>query len=355
MQIFINVLVFILLTAVGELLMLLFVKNSKYDGDIEELADDFTNNRKNKEVRKYNFSKFLLIPAVILLVLSCVNSVYVVSETQQAVVTTFGKVQSTQGAGMHIKMPFIQEVKKVDISTHGSSIGYYTETKNQNYGADENPQMITSDFNLINVDFYMEYKVNDAVAYLYNSEQPEIILNDIAMSSIRAVISDFPVDEVMTTAKGQIQQRIKEKVSQELEMRNIGLQLVNILIQDVEPPTTDVLNAFKAVETAKQNADTTINAAKKYKNEQLPIAEAEADKIIQQAEATKQGRIAEAEGQVSRFNKMYEEYKKFPTITKQRLFYEVMEDVLPDLDVIITDGNTNTYLPMNIDRNGGNE
>ena len=290
--------------------------------------------------------KLTIIPLLIVGLLLVLSSVYTVSDTEQAVITMFGKVQDTQGAGLHFKLPFLQKVTKVDMSTHGSSIGYYTETKNQNYGANENPQMITADFNLINVDFYLEYKVNDPVAFLYNSKEPERILNDITMSAIRTVISDFNVDDVMTTAKGEIQQKIKDSLSRELEKRNIGLQIVNILIQDVEPPTEEVTNAFKNVETAKQGADTTINNAKKYQSEQLPKAEAEADKIIQQAEAKKQSRIAEAEGQVARFEKMYEEYKKFPLITKKRMFYETMEELLPDLNIVITDGNTQTYIPI---------
>lgn len=290
--------------------------------------------------------KLTIIPLLIVGLLLVLSSVYTVSDTEQAVITMFGKVQDTQGAGLHFKLPFLQKVTKVDMSTHGSSIGYYTETKNQNYGANENPQMITADFNLINVDFYLEYKVNDPVAFLYNSKEPERILNDITMSAIRTVISDFNVDDVMTTAKGEIQQKIKDLLAKEFERRNIGLQVVNILIQDVEPPTEEVTNAFKNVETAKQGADTTINNAKKYQSEQLPKAEAEADKIIQQAEAKKQSRIAEAEGQVARFEKMYEEYKKFPLITKKRMFYETMEELLPDLNIVITDGNTQTYIPI---------
>ena len=300
-----------------------------------------------------NKTKLIAIPIVLFGLLFLFNSFYTVAENEQAVITMFGTVQRTEGAGVHFKIPFLQKAKIVDISTHGASIGYQIDGSTQIYGNSENPQMITSDFNLINVDFYLEYKINDPIAFLYNSQDPERILNDMAMSAIRATISDFPVDDVMTTAKGQIQQRIKESLIKELETRNIGLQVINIMIQDVEPPTESVMNAFKSVETAKQGADTAINNAKKYQSEQLPKAEAEADRIIQASEAKKQARIAEAEGQVARFNKMYEEYVKYPNITKQRIFYETMEDLLPDVDVIITDGNTQSYVPIS-QLNGGN-
>ena len=132
----------------------------------------------------------------------------------------------------------------------------------------------------------------------------------------------------------------------ELVEKNIGMMVVNLSVQDAEPPTQEIVQAFKSVETAKQGKDTAVNNAKKYQSEELPKAEADADKIIQDAEAAKQARIAEAEGQVARFNEMYEQYKLQPYITKERLFYETMEDVLPDLKVIITDGKTEQMLPL---------
>ena len=124
-----------------------------------------------------------------------------------------------------------------------------------------------------------------------------------------------------------------------MEKHDIGLTLVNVTIQDSEPPTAEIMEAFKNVETAKQGKETAINNANKYKNEKLPTAEAEADKIVKEAEAFKQERINEATGQVARFNAMYEEYIKNPTITKQRMFYEAMEEVLPDLELIIDSSN----------------
>jgi len=123
---------------------------------------------------------------------------------------------------------------------------------------------------------------------------------------------------------------------------------VNITIQDAEPPTVEVMEAFKAVETAKQGKETAINNANKYRNEELPAAEAQVDQITKEAESTRQARINEAEGQVARFNAMYQEYKKNPLITKQRMFYEAMEDILPDLKVIIDNskGGVEKILPI---------
>ena len=199
--------------------------------------------------------------------------------------------------------------------------------------------MITSDYNFIDVDFFIEYKVSDPVKAVYASSDPVKILKNLAQSSIRNVIGSYDVDSVLTTGKNEIQASIKETLTSQLEKHDIGLTLVNVTIQDSEPPTVEIMEAFKNVETAKQGKETAINNANKYRNEKLPTAEAEADKIIKEAEAYKQERINEATGQVARFNAMYEEYIKNPTVTKQRMFYEAMEEVLPDLELIIDSSN----------------
>ena len=172
-----------------------FIKKQK----AEETADPEDIETLEK-IRKY----LIYFSAGFLVIAGAFSSYYTVSEDQQAVLTMFGKVVRTDSAGVYFKIPFLQNVQKVDVTTHGASIGYEIANSDQKWGNRENPQMITSDFNLINVDFYLEYKVNDPVAYIYNSENPEAILNNEAMSSIRGVISDYKVDDVMTTAKGEI-------------------------------------------------------------------------------------------------------------------------------------------------------
>ncbi|MBR1703340.1 MAG: FtsH protease activity modulator HflK [Lachnospiraceae bacterium] len=287
------------------------------------------------------------IGVILFVIIVLINgSYYSVSEQQNAVVTMFGELVRTDTAGPHFKIPIIQRVRKVDMTTHGIGIGYAVTGNGQNITVPEDGIMITSDFNLLNIDFYLEYKVSDPVAYLFNTMEPEEILTNITLASIRTVVVNYTVDEAMTTGKSQIQSEIKTLIAQELEDHNIGMQIVNITIQDSEPPTEEIIAAFKSVETAKQSADTAKNNALQYQNERIPEAEAAADKIVQDAEAAKSARIAEAEGQVARFNAMYEQYELNPLITKQRMFYETIEEVLPDLKVIITDGNTQTLYPI---------
>jgi membrane protease subunit HflK len=290
--------------------------------------------------------KFIIIGIVALfLLINIFRCFYSVNEQRNAVVTQFGKIVKVNSAGFYFKAPW-QKVHMVDMTTHGTGIGYTVSKTGQNITDTDNGIMITSDFNLLNIDFYMEYKVSDPVAYLYNSESPESILANIALANIRTVVSNYTVDEAMTTGKSQIQADVKEAMIAELNSRNVGLTVLNITIQDSEPPTAEIIAAFKAVETAKQGADTAMNNAYQYQNEKIPEAEANADAIIQSAEAQKESRIAEAEGQVARFNEIYTEYEKYPLITKKRLFYEKMEELLPGVKVIITDGTTETMLPI---------
>lgn len=274
---------------------------------------------------------FAILAAAAAVVLA-ISSTYQIKEQEQAVLTTLGKAEAVTEPGLHFKIPLIQQVQKVNTTIQGFPIGYVLDT---DATVEEESVMITKDFNFINVDFFVEYKVSDPVKAVYASENPEKILKNLSQSCIRTVIGSYDVDSVLTTGKNEIQAAIRDMVSEKLQQHDIGISLVNITIQDSEPPTAEIMEAFKNVETAKQGKETAINNANKYRNEKLPDAQAEADKIIKEAEAYRQERINEAAGQVARFNAMYEEYVKNPTITKQRMFYETMEDVLPDLELII--------------------
>ena len=272
----------------------------------------------------------VILVIVILLLISM--SAYQIREQEQAVLTTFGKAQAVTTPGLHFKIPFIQKVTKVNTTIQGFTIGYDKDTRES---IEDEAVMITSDFNFIDVDFFVEYKVSDPVKAVYASEDPVEILKNLSQGCIRTVIGSYTVDDVLTTGKNEIQSKIKDMIISKLEEHDIGIQLVNITIQDSEPPTAEIMEAFKQVETAKQGKETAINNANKYRNEKIPNAQAEADKIVKEAEAYKTQRINEATGQVSRFNSMYEEYIKNPVVTKKRMFYETMEDVLPDLKLII--------------------
>ena len=283
---------------------------------------------------------------------------YTVDDKQQAVVTTFGKVTDVTDAGVHFKLPFgIQHVQKVDVNVYQKiELGY-----NSYGGAVNNNEsvMITGDYNIVNVDFFVEYKISDPVQYLYSSNEPELILRNLIQSQIRNVVGSSTVDAVLTDGKENIQMQVKQLVTDILSQYDIGLSLVDVKIQDAEPPTVEVVEAFKAVETAKQQAETVINDAKAYQNAQLPKAQAEADKKIQNAEYLKQKRINEAHEQVAMFSAMYEEYARNPEITRSRMYYEAIQEILPDVKLYINTASggdsVQMLLPLeSLVSNGGN-
>ena len=264
---------------------------------------------------------------------------YTVDDKQQAVVTTFGKVTDVTDAGVHFKLPFgIQNVQKVDVNVYqkielgySSDGGYYQAT-------DMESTMITGDYNIVNVDFFVEYKISDPVQYLYASNNPELILRNLIQSQVRNVVGSSAVDAVLTDGKENIQRQVKDLVTNILQEYDIGLALVDVKIQDSEPPTQDVVEAFKAVETAKQQAETVINDAKAYQNAKLPEAQAQADKLIQNAQYLRQKRINEAVQQVAMFEAMYAEYAQNPAITRSRMYYEAISQVLPGVKLYINSG-----------------
>ena len=285
--------------------------------------------------------------AVLLVAQSCF---YTVDDKQQAVVTTFGKVTGVTDAGVHFRLPLgIQQVEKVDVNVYQKiELGY--STKKNGYDVDGSEStMITGDYNIVNVDFFIEYKISDPVQYLYSSNQPELILRNLIQSQVRNVVGSSTVDAVLTDGKESIQMQVRDLVTEILADYKIGLSLVDVKIQDAEPPTTEVVEAFKAVETAKQKAETVINDAKAYQNAQLPRAQAQADKLVQNAEYLKQKRINEATEQVAMFNARYAEYARDPQITRSRMYYEAISNILPGVKLYVNTGsgsNMQMLLPL---------
>ena len=286
-----------------------------------------------------------IVPVVILvfiLFIGICTCFYTVDDKQQAVVTTFGKVTDVNDAGVHFKLPFgIQKVRKVNVNVYQKiELGYRTEGLTDYSVVEEESVMITGDYNIVNVDFFVEYKISDPGKYLYASNEPQLILKNLIQSQIRNVVGSSTVDSVLTDGKENIQRQVKELVTEVLADYDIGLSLVDVKIQDSEPPTQEVIEAFKAVETSKQRAETVVNDAKAYQNAQIPSAQAEADKLIQNAEYLKQRRINEAAEQVAMFNAMYAEYALNPGITKTRMYYEAIREILPGVKVYIDTGSS---------------
>lgn len=297
------------------------------------------------KVNKKNIARgSAFIVVIVLVILSFVHSIYTVKESEYALISTFGKVHAETVPGIHFKIPFVQDVKTVTKNIIGLPIGYEEGTGRS---IEQESLMITLDYNFINADFYIEYQISDPILATYKSENAFVILKNLAQSYIRDTIGLVNVDDILTNKKFEIQTKIRDQLRERMEKENLGISIINVTIQDAEPPTEEVKNAFKEVETAKQGKETAINKANAYKNEKVPESYALIDKIIKEANAEKLNRINEATGQVARFNSVYSEYLKYPLISKKRMFYEVVENVFPDLKIVIDLGDgVNKMLPI---------
>ena len=301
--------------------------------------------KKQPDLKKIKRTALLTVLFAIVIVFG-LTCYYTVDDKQQAVVTTFGKVTDITDAGVHLKLPFgIQQVEKVDVNVYQKiTLGY--DPVGSGYTVDDRESaMITGDYNIVNVDFFVEYKISDPVQYLYSSNDPENILRNLVQSQVRNVVGSSTVDSVLTDGKENIQMQVRTLVTDILSQYDIGLSLVDVKIQDAEPPTQEVIEAFKNVETAKQQAETVINDAKAYKNAQLPQAQAKADKLIQNAQYLKEKRINEATEQVAMFNAMYQEYALNPQVTKSRMYYEAISQIMPGVKLYInTSGSSDVQM-----------
>jgi len=295
----------------------------------------------------------VIVVAAALLLTLALTCWYTVDDKQQAVVTTFGKVTDVTDAGIHFMLPFgIQQVNKVDVNVYQKiELGYRTDPSSpEGYKlVEDESKMITGDYNIVNVEFFVEYKVSDPVKYLFSSYEPEKILRNLIQSQVRAVVGSTNVDAVLTTGKEMIQQQVKELITGVLAQYDIGLMLTDVKIQDSEPPTEEVTAAFKDVETAKQGAETVVNEAKAYRNAEIPKAQAQADKTLQNAEYLKQQRINQAAERIALFEAMYSEYVNNPEITKSRMYYEIIIKMLPGVKIFINTSQDGVEMMLPLD------
>ncbi|MCD5323826.1 FtsH protease activity modulator HflK [Pontibacillus sp. HN14] len=284
--------------------------------------------------------------AAIVLIIVGITSWYTVDESEQAVILTFGNAEeSITEPGLHFKMPWpIQEVEKLSKETFSLNFGYSQDDKSNK----KQVQMITGDENIVLADLVVQWKIVDPAKYLYQSQDPELALNNATSASLRSIIGTSEIDEALTSGKAEIENEVREMLIRLVEDYNIGISVSDVKLQEVDLPDEEVRTAFTKVTDARETSNTKRNEAEKYRNEKYEEALGEKDAIISRAEGDKVARIEEAKGDVAKFNALYEAYKKSPAITRERLVIETLEDVLPNANLYIMndDGNTLKYLPI---------
>nr|WP_295969908.1 FtsH protease activity modulator HflK [uncultured Bacillus sp.] len=295
---------------------------------------------------------YLMTGAVFLLIilgLTAFTTWYTVDESEQAVILTFGNAQEgTSEPGLHFKLPWpIQKVEKLSKETYSLQFGY-KEGGRDSKEIPEETKMITGDENIVLADLVVQWKITEPTKFLFNSEDPEVLLRDATSASLRSIIGSSKIDDALTSGKAEIEADVRDLLSNLIKKYDIGISVLAVKLQDVELPNNEVRKAFTNVTDARETMNTKINEAKKYENKRLNEAEGEKEAIILNAQGDKSARIEQARGDIAVFDKLYEEYRTNPNITKERLIIETIEQVLPKAEVYIMndDGNTLKYFPI---------
>lgn len=312
--------------------------------------DDQRPNSATPELPPGLIRKIIIGIIILIVVLFGFSMFYTVEEGQRGAILTFGKFTSESESGLHFKMPYpIQKVIILDANlTQRMHIGY-REGSGGSVAVPEESMMITGDENIVSADAVVEWKIANIENYLFNIDQPDVFLRNAAIASIRTVMGSNKLDYAITEGKTKIQGDVRAKLVELMAKYNTGITIIDLKFQDIEPPEGEVQQAFRDVTNAREEKNTKINNANKYKNDRLPKARGEAQALIEQAEAQKKSRILNATGDVAQFNAIYNEYVKNPAVTERRLILETLEKVLPNAQIFITDsaGDTVKYLPIN--------
>lgn len=209
--------------------------------------------------------------------------------------------------------------------------------------------MLTGDENIVDVDFVVFWRIKDAQKYLFNIQNPETTVKEVAESAMREVVGQSNIQPILTEARQKTEQAVQKLMQDVLDFYNAGVRIDQVQLQKVDPPT-QVIDSFRDVQAARTDRERLQNEAFAYSNKIIPEARGEAERILQAARAYKEQSVAEANGQTARFLKVYEEYKKAPEVTRKRLYLETMERVLGGADKIILDGKVGQgvvpYLPL---------
>jgi membrane protease subunit HflK len=294
-----------------------------------------------------------LIVTLLLLVIILWASIFQISTEEVGVITRFGKYVRQVEPGLNFKIPFAEDVYKVPVERQQKQefgfrtvrAGINTEYSESSSAKDES-LMLTGDLNLAEVQWVVQYRIDDAYKNLFKVRNPQSTLRIISEAAMRQIVGDRTVNEVLTVGRTEIGSKLQELIQQICREYSMGIKIDQVVLQDVNPPEP-VKAAFNAVNEAQQEKETLINRAKSEYNKVIPKARGQAEETIQQAEGYATERINNADGEAARFTALYNEFVKAPEVTKRRIYLETMSKVIPEIgNVIITDQKGNNVLPL---------
>jgi membrane protease subunit HflK len=295
----------------------------------------------------------VLLAIVVLILLF--TSYYQIEPDQVGVVQRFGKYVRTTYPGPHLKWPFgvewvtkvpVQRTLKLEMGFRTTQAGIRTEFAPASAETTAESLMLTGDLNVAVVEWVVQYKIKDAQKYLFNVRDVDGTFRDMAEATMRQVVGDHSVDEVLTIGREQIARQAQEQLNTLCGAYHIGIEVQQLVLQDVNPPDP-VKPAFNEVNQAIQEKERAINDAWADYNNAVPRAKGEAEQAVRAAEGYSLERVNNAQGDAKRFEAAYEEYKKAPAVTRKRLYLETMATLLPKLGrKVLVDEKARGVLPL---------
>ena len=313
-------------------------------------------NQFNKTSKPPDLDKYLpyikyILSGIILIILLWMTFFQVRPE-EVGVITRFGKYIRQEEPGLNLKIPILERVYKVAVERQQKQeFGFRTtstgiQSQYTKVGTADESLMLTGDLNLADVEWVVQYRINDAYRYLFKVREPVNTMRDISEACMRQVVGDRTVNEVLTVGRIEIATSVQEEIQKLCTEYSLGIKIEQVVLQDVNPPDP-VKDAFNAVNQAQQEKETLINQARSEYNSIIPKARGQAEETVQKAEGYAAERVNNALGEAFRFSALYREYIKAPEVTKRRIYLETMASVIPKLgNMIITDEEGNNVLPL---------
>jgi membrane protease subunit HflK len=294
--------------------------------------------------------KPFLLGGILIIGLWFASGVYRVDADQQGVVLRFGQFHRITGPGLNYRLPspfetvFTPRITSINREEIGFRSG---EIAGNRTNKPEESLMLTGDKNLVSAQFEVQWRIKDAVSYLFNVKDPNFVVRPIAEASFREIMGNTPLSLALSDKRQAIAEETKQQMQQVLDEYATGIEIyeVNLLAVDAPDP---VVEAFIDVLAAQQEKETLQNKAAKYRDGIIPVAQGQAEKMIKDAQGYKEAVVAKAQGDAARFSSIYKEYAEAKDITRKRLYLETMEEVLKDMPkMIMKEGGTVPYLPLN--------
>ncbi|QDH79289.1 FtsH protease activity modulator HflK [Echinicola soli] len=309
---------------------------------------------------KRNLRKIIL---GLVIIIAAFSAIHTVGPEEEGVVIQMGKFNRTVQPGLNFTLPFgIEKMYKIPVQRQlKQEFGFRTTSSGQRSdyvkeGYQGESTMLTGDLNLTDVEWVVQYRIVDSYKYLFKVRNADKTLRDMSEAAMRKIVGNRTVNEVLTVGRQEVASSVEQLLQELCNEYENGIRVDQVVLQDVNPPDP-VKPSFNAVNEAQQERETLINQAEAEYNRVIPRARGVAQETIELAEAFALNRVNRAEGEADRFNSLFEAYSKAPEVTKQRIYLETMEKVLPKLgNKVIVDEKGNNVLPLlNLNKKGGTE